>query len=158
MYSQQSGRELDNEHTYSSQSVGKDQLFSTKPRLARSGSKSKLDRSQLPPTDPSSLSRQTYDYTSNNGPTHRITNSHVEVIGKGYADDKPPVKQLSTEILEDKQTIASKPRAKIIKGKQIDLLTTTKKKEKTKNSALQTFMSKQVLCFYVINALRTKRK
>lgn len=149
MYSQQSGRDLDNEQTHSSQSVGKDQLFSFKPRLARSGSKSKLDRSQLPPTDPSSFSsRQPYDHTSTNGPsTHRLTNSHVEIVGKGYVDEKPLVKQSSTEILEDKQVISNKPRAKIIKGKYIDLSIMIKKKEPIKNSITQTFMSKQVFCF-----------
>ena len=87
-------------------------MFSTKPRLARSGSKSKLDKSQLPPTDPSSSSRQTHDHPSNGGNTHRTTNTHVEIIGKGYMDEKTPVKQISIETIDDKQSIVNKPRAK----------------------------------------------
>ena len=93
----------------------KDQLFSFKPRLARSGSKSKLDKSQLPPTDPSSSSRQNHDQNSNGGTTHRSANSsNVEIIGKGYMDEKTPIKQFSTETIDDKQSIVNKPRAKII--------------------------------------------
>jgi hypothetical protein len=123
VYSQQSGRELDNEIIKSAQSTVKDQLFSTKPRLARSGSKTKLDKSQLPPTDPSLSSRQTHDHTSTNGNTHRTTNTNVEVIGKGYIDEKIPLKQLFPEPIDDKQPIVNKPRAKIIKGNyQIILL------------------------------------
>ena len=71
-------------------SISKDQLFSTKPRLARSGSKTKLEKSQLPPTDTSG------------DKTHRSTNSYGEVVSRGYLDEK--------------QQSVTKPRAKIIKG------------------------------------------
>ncbi|CAF4598621.1 unnamed protein product, partial [Rotaria magnacalcarata] len=77
--------------------------FSTKPRLARSGSKSKLDRSQLPPTDPSSSSRQANDNNSNGRTTQRTTNTNVEIIGKGYTDEQSSLKQFSTEAFDDKQ-------------------------------------------------------
>ncbi|CAF5075559.1 unnamed protein product, partial [Rotaria magnacalcarata] len=102
----QSGREIENDinlSTRSTQSIVKDQLFSTKPRLARSGSKSKLDRSQLPPTDPSSSSRQANDNNSNGRTTQRTTNTNVEIIGKGYTDEQSSLKQFSTEAFDDKQ-------------------------------------------------------
>ena len=89
----------------------KDQLFSTKPRLARSGSKSKLDRSQLPPTDTSQHS---------NDKSHRLTNSYVEVVGRGYADEKPSTKRSSNENFE--QTHTTKQRTKVLKSKLIKRL------------------------------------
>ncbi|CAF2855741.1 unnamed protein product, partial [Rotaria sp. Silwood2] len=113
----QLGREIDNDingSTRSTQSIGKDQLFSTKPRLARSGSKSKLDRSQLPPTDPSS--RQTHDYNSNGKNTNHTTNTNVEIIGKNYIDTKMSSKQFSIEHIDDKQLTENKSRTKITKG------------------------------------------
>ncbi|CAF0795206.1 unnamed protein product [Rotaria sordida] len=99
----QSGREIENDtngSTKSTQSIGKDQLFSTKPRLARSGSKSKLDKSQLPPTDPSLSSRQIHDYNSNGKNTNRTTNTNVEII-------------------DDKQSTENKSRTKITKASVI---------------------------------------
>ncbi len=139
VYSQQSGRELENESngtTRSTQSIGKDQLFPTKPRLARSGSKTKLDKSQLPPTDPSLSSRQTHDYPSNGTNTRRASNPNVEIVGKGYVEEKTPIKPFATETVDEKQLIISKPRAKIIKGK----------------STMQSFMLKcSVLFSYLIN-------
>ncbi|CAF0847128.1 unnamed protein product [Rotaria sordida] len=115
----QSGREIENDtngSTKSTQSIGKDQLFSTKPRLARSGSKSKLDKSQLPPTDPSLSSRQIHDYNSNGKNTNRTTNTNVEIIGKNYIDTKMPLKQFSIETIDDKQSTENKSRTKITKG------------------------------------------
>ncbi|CAF0896649.1 unnamed protein product [Rotaria sordida] len=118
----QSGREIENDtngSTKSTQSIGKDQLFSTKPRLARSGSKSKLDKSQLPPTDPSLSSRQTHDYNSNGKNTNRTTNTNVEIIGKNYIDTKMPLKQFSIETIDDKQSTENKSRTKITKASVI---------------------------------------
>ncbi|CAF4151263.1 unnamed protein product [Rotaria sp. Silwood2] len=117
----QLGREIDNDingSTRSTQSIGKDQLFSTKPRLARSGSKSKLDRSQLPPTDPSS--RQTHDYNSNGKNTNHTTNTNVEIIGKNYIDTKMSSKQFSIEHIDDKQLTENKSRTKITKASVIN--------------------------------------
>lgn len=103
----------------STQSIVKDQLFSTKPRLARSGSKSKLDRSHLPPTDPSSSSRQAANENNSNGrTTQRTTNTNVEIIGKGYIDEQSSLKQFSTEAFDDKQPTDYKTRTKINKGKR----------------------------------------
>ncbi|CAF0741521.1 unnamed protein product [Adineta steineri] len=120
----QSGRDIENDtnrSTRSAQSIGNEQLFSTRPRLARSALKSKIDKSQLPPTDPSLSSRQTtHDHSSNGGNTHRTTNTNVEVIGKGYMDEKSPMKQLSTESMDDKQPAINKPRAKLIKGSVVN--------------------------------------
>ncbi|CAF0889942.1 unnamed protein product [Rotaria sordida] len=118
----QSGREIENDtngSTKSTQSIGKDQLFSTKPRLARSGSKSKLDKSQLPPTDPSLSSRQIHDYNSNGKNTNRTTNTNVEIIGKNYIDTKMPLKQFSIETIDDKQSTENKSRTKITKASVI---------------------------------------
>jgi hypothetical protein len=93
--------------SYFVRSIGKDQLFSTKPRIARSGSKPKLDKFQLPPTD------------SSDEKPHRLINSYVEIIGRGYADEKHPTRRLSNENTDDKQVqTVNKPRAKIIKGNQ----------------------------------------
>ena len=104
----------------SNQSIGKNQLFSTRPRLARSGSKTKFDRSQLPPTDPSSSSRQAHDPHPPGDSTNRT--SHVEVIGKGYSDEKNFTKLMSTEMIDEKSSMLMKSRAKIIKGQLIDHL------------------------------------
>ncbi|CAF3568864.1 unnamed protein product [Rotaria socialis] len=114
----QSGREIENDinsSTRSTQSIAKEQLFSTKPRLARSGSKSKLDRSQLPPTDPSSSSRQANDNNSNGRTTQRTTNTNVEIIGKGYIDEQSSLKQFSTEAFDDEQPTNYKTRTEINK-------------------------------------------
>ena len=103
----------------STHSFHRDQLFSTRPRLARSGSKSKLDRSQLPPTDPSLSSRA----NNNHQDSHRSTtntNTHVEIIGKGYTEEKHSSKTNLTETMDDKASIISKSRAKIIRGKIFD--------------------------------------
>lgn len=106
----------------STQSFHRDQLFSTRPRLARSGSKTKLDRSQLPPTDPA-LSSRTHNSNNNNNhhpDSHRSvtnTNSYVEIIGKGYTEEKHSPKSNTTETMDDKASSVSKSRAKIIRGK-----------------------------------------
>jgi len=116
VYSQQSGREIEIDLIQTP--LSRDQLFSTRPRLARSGSKSKLDRSQLPPTDPSLSTRQIHEHTSYSANTQRITttSTYVEIIGKGYVDEKIPSKPFLTENIDDKPLIVNKPRAKIIKG------------------------------------------
>ncbi|CAF4820808.1 unnamed protein product [Rotaria sp. Silwood1] len=108
----QSGRDTEYNSNSSTRSFGKDQLFSTKPRLARSGSKPKLDKSQVLPSDP--LSGQ----HSFNDKTRRSNNSNVEVVGRAYTDEKHPTRRLSNESNDDKQQqpIVNKPRAKIIKG------------------------------------------
>ena len=95
------------------QSIGKDQLFSTKPRLARSGSKSKLDKSQLPPTDPSLTSRQTNDSNSNGKNNHRTINTNIDVNNQSSMNEKSPVKEYSTETSENKY------RTQITKGNYI---------------------------------------
>lgn len=131
VYSQQSGREIDidlNRPTTTGQGLQRDHLFSTRPRLARSGSKSKLDRSQLPPTDPSLTARQIHEHTPHSAETHRATtnSTYVEIIGKGYVDEKLPVKPFLTENIDEKPLIVNKSRAKIIKGSVINgPLTTT---------------------------------
>ena len=76
--------------------------------LARSGSKPKLDKSQLPPTD---------DHSSSIDKVPRLNNPYVEVIGRGYTDEKSPHRRLPNETNDDKQQLPNKPRAKIIKGK-----------------------------------------
>ena len=100
------------------QSINNDQLFSTRPRLARSALKSKLDKSQLPPTDPSSA-RQAHEHPPNGGNTHRLSNPNVEVIGIGYMDEKSPAKQLFNDFIDERQPAINKPRAKLIKGNEI---------------------------------------
>jgi len=40
----------------------------------------------------------------------------VEIIGKGYVDEKIPSKPFLTKNIDDKPLIVNKPRAKIIKG------------------------------------------
>ncbi len=96
-------------------SIIKNQLFSTKPRLARSGSKTKLDKTQLPPTDPST--GQIHDNYPSIDKIPRLNNSYVEVIGRGYADEKHPNRRLVNENIDDKQQSVNKSRSKIIKGK-----------------------------------------
>lgn len=91
--------------------IKKDQLFSTKPRLARSGSKTKLENSQSSPAEPST------GQTHNIDKIPRLNNPYVEVIGRGYADEKYPNRRLLNENSEDKQSTQNKPRAKILKGK-----------------------------------------
>ncbi|CAF4271311.1 unnamed protein product [Rotaria socialis] len=114
----QSGRDTEYNSNSSTRSVGKDQLFTTKPRLARSGSKPKADKSQLLPSDP--LSGQNHDNHSTNDKTRRPNNNHVEVVGRAYADEKISTRRLLNEKNDDKQQpIASKPRAKLIKGNHI---------------------------------------
>ncbi|CAF3886418.1 unnamed protein product, partial [Rotaria sp. Silwood2] len=110
----QSGRDTEYNSNSSTKSFGKDPLFSTKPRLARSGSKPKLDKSQVLPSDP--LSGQ----HSFNEKTRRSNNSNVEVVGRAYTDEKNSTRKLSNETIDEKQQpIVNKPRAKIIKGNQI---------------------------------------
>ncbi|CAF4713645.1 unnamed protein product, partial [Rotaria sp. Silwood1] len=120
----QLGREIENDtngSTRSTQSIGKDQLFSTKPRLARSGSKTKLDKSQLPPTDPSLSSRQTHDYNSNGKNTNHTTNTNVEIIGKNHIDTNMSLKQFSIKIIDDnKPSTENKSRTKITKASVIN--------------------------------------
>ena len=98
-------------------SLSKDQLFSTKPRLARSGSKSIIERSQGPLTK--QLSGQNYDHQHSNEQTIQRGNSrYVEVVGRGYSDEKTSSRRLSNDSMEDKQHMSgAKSRAKIIKGK-----------------------------------------
>ena len=109
----------------STHSFHRDQLFSTRPRLARSGSKTKLDRSQLPPTDPALSSRTHNSHNNNNNhhpESHRSVthpNSNVEVIGKGYTEEKHSPKSNTTETMDDKASGVSKSRAKIIRGKTL---------------------------------------
>lgn len=67
-----------------------------------------MDKSQLPPTD---------DNYSSLDKIPRLNNPYVEIIGRGYADEKYPNRRLPNEPTDDKQQLASKPRAKIIKGK-----------------------------------------
>lgn len=83
-------------------------MFSTKPRLARSGSKTKLENSQSSPTE------QTQDIEK----IPRLNHPYVEVIGRGYADEKHPNRRLLTDNADDKQSTLNKPRAKILKGNQ----------------------------------------
>ncbi|CAF1618650.1 unnamed protein product, partial [Adineta ricciae] len=121
VYSQPGGEtENDtNRSSRSTQSINNDQLFSTRPRLARSALKSKLDKSQLPPTDPSSA-RQAQEHLPNGGNTHRPSNPNVEVIGIGYMDEKSPVKQPFNDFIDERQPTINKPRAKLIKGSVIN--------------------------------------
>lgn len=84
--------------------LGKQQLFSTKPRLARSGSKPKVEKVAFPSSD-SSIS-----HTNDHPP-------HVEVIGRGYAEEKTPARRFSNGNIDEKQpNVNNKSKAKIIKG------------------------------------------
>ncbi|CAF0803502.1 unnamed protein product, partial [Didymodactylos carnosus] len=136
VYSQySSGRELDYTHQNNSNNynnnnnngniddhtsrpnhiTGKDQLFTTKPRLARSGSKTK----QQLFNDLSS-----YRQLDFNPSFHLLpSNTNVEIVGKGYMDDRP--RRLSTD--PDEKPLINKNRPKIIKGSVITtpLATTT---------------------------------
>ncbi|CAF0770441.1 unnamed protein product [Didymodactylos carnosus] len=124
VYSQySSGRELDNTYQNNSnnhnneniddaiirsnRTIVKDQLFSTKPRLARSGLKNK----QQLLTDLSSSKQLDYNPTFRSPPS----STNVEIVGKGYMDDRP--RRLSADT--DEKPLINKNRAKIIKGSVI---------------------------------------
>ncbi len=96
-----------------------------------------MDKSQLPPTD---------DNYSSLDKIPRLNNPYVEIIGRGYADEKYPNRRLPNEPTDDKQQLASKPRAKIIKGK---IRYSAKKEERNYSSS---FKSKKtsVLISYLI--------
>ena len=102
-------------------------MFSTKPRLARSGSKTKLDSSQLPPSDPSS------GQTHNLDKIPRLNNPYVEVVGRGYADEKSPNRRVSNENPDDKQLLVNKSRAKILKG---NFTFNNKRREKNRKNVI----------------------
>ncbi|CAF1150733.1 unnamed protein product [Rotaria sordida] len=107
----QSGHDIEYNSNSSIKSIGKDQLFSTKPRLARSGSKPKFDKTQILPSDP------LLGQHSSNEKIRRLNNSNVEIVGRAYTDEKNSTRKLFHEIIDDKQQpIVNKPRAKIIKG------------------------------------------
>ncbi|CAF0871745.1 unnamed protein product [Adineta ricciae] len=116
----QSGRDTDYDTNSATRSLSKDQLFSTKPRLARSGSKSLIERSQGPLTK--QLSGQNYDHQHSNEKTiQRGNNRYVEVVGRGYNDEKASSRRLSNDSTEDKQHVSgAKSRAKIIKGSVVN--------------------------------------
>ncbi len=105
--------------SYHHRSPSKDQLFSTKPRLARSGSKAIIEKSQISPT--TNLTSGYYqDHYPSSEKTNRANNSYVEVVGRGYIDDKNSNRRLSNDSNDDRQQqITNKSRAKIIKGNQM---------------------------------------
>ncbi|CAF3644622.1 unnamed protein product [Adineta steineri] len=110
-----SGRDTEYDANSATRSLSKEQLFSTKPRLARSGSKSLIEKAQVPPTE--SLPAQVYDNYSSNEKAHRSYKPYVEVVGRGYTDEKYSTRRLSTDSTDDKQPqLGNKSRAKIIKG------------------------------------------
>jgi hypothetical protein len=93
--------------------LSKDQLFSTKPRLARSGSKTLIEKSQEPSAGHANDNHSTNDKSNRGG------HPYVEVVGRGYMEEKTSTRRLSTDSTDERQQpFGTKSRAKIIKGKE----------------------------------------
>ncbi|UJR15557.1 hypothetical protein I4U23_002496 [Adineta vaga] len=114
-------RETNHDNNSATRSLSKDQLFSTKPRLARSGSKTIIEKPQgSSTTNPSTGQNSDYHYSPEKS-IHRGNNRYVEVVGRGYADEKTSTRRLSNDSMEDKQQpFGNKSRAKIIKGSVVN--------------------------------------
>ena len=96
-------------------SLSKEQLFSTKPRLARSGSKTLIEKSQEPLTNPST--GQGYANHVSKEKSYRGNHPYVEVVGRGYMDEKTSTRRLSNDSTDERQQpFGNKSRAKIIRG------------------------------------------
>ena len=69
-----------------------------------------MENSQSSPAEPS------IGQTRNIEKIPRLNNPYVEVIGRGYADEKYPNRRL---LNDNSEATLTKPRAKILKGKLI---------------------------------------